>query len=136
MATIFTLGYGNRPPADTLRLIPEGVQVIDVRYKPTAWSPLLTATALRQHFGEQYASIPALGNPSMNPDQWVPEDTGKASLFLMTIAKRLDLGKDVLLLCAEIDPLQCHRRFVAEALRDRVPGATIVHLGVKGTAVL
>jgi len=67
---------------------------------------------------------------SGKPDVWEPAEGGDHALdAVKTLASRIiSLRHTYVLMCAEIDPQRCHRRFVAESIILHVPGLQVVHL--------
>jgi uncharacterized protein (DUF488 family) len=126
---LYTVGYGNRPWAEFLALLPVGVTVIDVRRKPVS---------RYRHYGLEYlhgwlhARVEwqgALGN-APGGVRWLPANgAAAAGAVLLNLAYRIQHGERLVLLCAEADWRKCHRQFVAAVLAERVPGLRIVHLG-------
>jgi uncharacterized protein (DUF488 family) len=132
MPILYTIGYGNRQPSEFFAMIPEGTTIIDVRRRANGWNRAYEETALRERFGVAYLHWPALGNSYRGTkDEWIPEGGwGNACDFLDAAASLLTCKPctDIILMCAESDPMKCHRRFVAEEIAARVPGLEIVHL--------
>jgi uncharacterized protein (DUF488 family) len=52
----------------------------------------------------------------------------RESEALDALAAELPRGPRTVLLCLEADPATCHRRVLAEALAERVPGLRVVDL--------
>jgi uncharacterized protein (DUF488 family) len=127
---LYTIGYGNgrallkdRLPQDRT------VLVVDVRRTTGAWCAAYTGPNLKrilETFGHAYLHMAALGNYGATSTEWVRHHGADAALDC--IAKIIRDGRTVVLLCAEGDAQKCHRRFVAEALVERVPGLTVTHL--------
>lgn len=127
--TLHTIGYGNRSPEVVFAAIPPGALVIDVRARPGCrWQPAYSKRQLAAHFGSRYHHRAALGNVSGSGEAWVSPLPGMVERDLAVIARLLEAGRSVVLLCAEADVMRCHRRWVAEALAERVDGLAIVHL--------
>jgi uncharacterized protein (DUF488 family) len=139
MTLAFTIGYGGRKPEEFTKLLADsGVKtVIDVRLRPDKASMGSYANSkdktkgiagLLAKAGVGYVSLPELGNPFMEYDDWqtrYPDYLRKAgSLLFDRIA---DVPGPVCLLCAEKRVAECHRRHVAEYLaRER--GWAFTHL--------
>ena len=131
--TLYTIGYGNRPPAEFFALLPADCTLIDVRYKPGGWSPSYNKSALEQRLGRRYLHFPALGNASGSADIWTPPlvlapDVPDILEALVSLMQCDATTGPVVLMCAEREANRCHRRLVAQALAERVPGLEIVHL--------
>jgi uncharacterized protein (DUF488 family) len=137
-ATIYTAGYGARPPSQLVALLrAAGVRcVVDVRLRPdrARIAPYKRArdagAGIEQLFagaGIAYRSLPELGNLFLECDDWRPR---YAQLVArsgdLLLARLAGTPEPYCLLCAEEDPAQCHRGVLAERLeRD---GAKVVHL--------
>ena len=127
---LYTIGYGNRQPEAFFALLPEGCTVIDVRRSPRGWHAEYGKKRLRARLGRRYLSWTALGNSSGTAETWAPAE-GIAAAWACIQAMCIHMETDdtpVVLMCAEADPLQCHRRLVAEEVARRVPGLQVVHL--------
>ena len=128
---ILTFGYGNRKDYDVfLKYIDEFkiAYVVDVRLSPKAWTRKWYGDAIEkicQSVNIQYLAKPTLGNTS-GRSNWIPPEPTAAAETLSELAKILDSG-NVLLLCAELDYLRCHRVGVAEEL-EKLTNAEIKHL--------
>jgi uncharacterized protein (DUF488 family) len=145
MATLWTIGYEKLLPPELLNELQHaGVQrLIDVRFRPQSRRPGMSKTRLGQLLGEHgiaYEHRRELGTP---PDlRWLfhagrveearsgyrahVEET--AAEVLDELAAELDGGPRTVLMCLEADPAGCHRRVVAEALRERRPELDVVDL--------
>jgi uncharacterized protein (DUF488 family) len=128
---ILTFGYGNRKDYDVfLKYIDEFkiAYVIDVRLSPKAWTRKWYGDAIEktcQSANIQYLAKPTLGNTS-GRSNWIPPEPIAAAETLTELAEILDSG-NVLLLCAEMDYLRCHRVGVAKEL-EKLTNATVKHL--------
>lgn len=128
---ILTFGYGNRKDYDLfLKYIDEFkiAYVVDVRLSPKAWTRKWYGDAIEkicQSVNIQYLAKPTLGNTS-GRSNWIPPEPSAAAETLTELAKILDSG-NVLLLCAELDYLRCHRVGVAKEL-EKLTNAEIKHL--------
>jgi uncharacterized protein (DUF488 family) len=143
--TLWTIGYERLlPPELVAELQAAGIErLIDVRYRPQSRRPGMSKTRLAEllaDHGIAYEHRKALGTP---PDiRWHFKhghaDTG-APLFrehvertaaheLDALAAELERGPRTALMCLEADPAVCHRRIVAEALRERRPGLEVIDL--------
>ena len=140
MTAAFTIGYGGRKPDDFVGLLTaHGVKtVVDVRLRPDRASMGSYAKAkgvgkglagLLAAAGIGYVSLPELGNPFLEYDDWhtrYPAYLAAAAPFLFD---RLDEGVPgpVCLLCAEKRVAECHRRHVADYL-GRERGWAFTHI--------
>jgi uncharacterized protein (DUF488 family) len=145
--TIWTIGYEKLlPGALVAELEHAGVKrLIDVRYRPQSRRAGMSKTRLGELLGDHgiaYEHRRALGTP---PDiRWyyknkqeaegarrfgahIEHEEGAAALD--ALAEELRAGAPpTALMCLEADPSVCHRRTVAEHLRERVPGLRVVDL--------
>jgi uncharacterized protein (DUF488 family) len=142
---VWTIGYEKLlPPALVAELQAARVQrVIDVRYRPQSRRPGMSKTRLGDLLAEHgiaYEHRRSLGTP---PDiRWlfknrrVAEGRERYRAYLEStaagdvdaLAAELDAGPRTALLCLEAEPAECHRRVIAEALRERRPGLRVVDL--------
>lgn len=145
MATLWTIGYERlRPEALAAELQAAGVErVIDVRLRPQSRKPGMSKTRLGQMLAEHHIAYEhrrELGTPpdirALYRDAKVERAAAAFREHLETaaadeldrLAAELDRGPRTALLCLEEDPERCHRRVVAEAVRERRPGLEIVDL--------
>jgi uncharacterized protein (DUF488 family) len=118
-------------------------RVIDVRQRPQSRRPGMSKTRLGELLGDHgiaYEHRRALGTP---PDlRWLFR-TGRiaegaaayrqhveraAPDALDALAAELDLAPPTALLCLEADPAACHRRVIADALRERRADLVVIDL--------
>jgi uncharacterized protein (DUF488 family) len=147
MPTIWTIGYERLlPPELVAELRAAAVQrLIDVRYRPQSRRAGMSKTRLGELLGDHgiaYEHRRALGTP---PDiRWFYKHNRSAegaerfgAYVEAESADALDalageLGDPstprTALMCLEDDPAVCHRRTLAEHLRERVPGLRVVDL--------
>jgi uncharacterized protein (DUF488 family) len=143
--TLWTIGYEKLlPPALVAELEHARVErLIDVRYRPQSRRPGMSKTRLGELLGEHgiaYEHRRELGTP---PDiRWFYKHgraaegapafrahvEQHAAEALDRLASELDRGPRTALLCLEADPDVCHRRQLADALRERRPGLEVVDL--------
>jgi uncharacterized protein (DUF488 family) len=143
--TIFTVGYERLlPPALVAELEAAGVRrVIDVRFRPQSRRPGMSKTRLAEllsDHGIAYEHRKALGTP---PDiRWLFKHgraaegapafrehvERTAAHELDELAAELERGPRTALMCLEADPAVCHRRVVADALRERRGDIAVVDL--------
>jgi uncharacterized protein (DUF488 family) len=145
LPTLWTIGYEKLlPPALVAELEHARVErLIDVRYRPQSRRPGMSKTRLGELLGEHgiaYEHRRELGTP---PDiRWFYKH-GRAAEgapafrahvektaadALDRLASELDNGPRTVLLCLEADPNVCHRRQLADALRERRPDLEVVDL--------
>ena len=145
MPTIWTIGYERLLPAELVaELRAARIQrLIDVRFRPQSRRPGMSKTRLGETLGDHgiaYEHRRPLGTP---PDiRWLfkagrvgeaaPEYRAHlerhAAHEVDALAAELERGPRTALLCLEADPATCHRRLVAEALAERLPGLRVVDL--------
>ncbi len=143
--TVFTIGYGNRPIEDFLGLLRQyGIETVcDVRSSPySSRFPNFTRDSLSQALSAKDVKYVFLGNelgarPS-DPDLY---EDGRASYTAMANSaafrqgiERVEVGAEkytLALLCAEKDPLDCHRAIlISPALA--AAGIVVNHIGPGG----
>jgi uncharacterized protein (DUF488 family) len=145
--TIWTIGYEKLlPGALVAELEHAGVKrLIDVRYRPQSRRAGMSKTRLGELLGDHgiaYEHRRALGTP---PDiRWyyknkreaegaelfgahIEHDEGAAALDALAEELRAD-APPTALMCLEADPAVCHRRTIAEHLRERIPALRVVDL--------
>jgi uncharacterized protein (DUF488 family) len=131
---IFTVGYQGRSPEDLTRaLLDHGIElVVDVRLRPMSRRRGFGRTALAiscESSGIHYEHDRALGTPAdildtfrrtgdYNWDAYVEHLDSQPELLDRAIL--LAASQRTCLLCFEADPLECHRRFVAERLASHL----------------
>lgn len=147
--TLWTIGYEKLlPGALVAELEHAGVRrLIDVRYRPQSRRAGMSKTRLGELLGEHgiaYEHRRALGTP---PDiRWYyknrqeaegarrfaqhieHDDAGVAALDALAEELRAAGAPPTALMCLEAEPAVCHRRTLAEHLRERVPGLRVVDL--------
>ena len=141
--TLISLGYEGRSVGDLIgALSGNSVSVlVDVRLTPLSRKPGMSkrrlAEALRDA-GIEYVHLPALGNPKDNresfrngdPVSWTrfrAQLTGNvATEALDHLADLLSREVVVAVLCFERDHESCHRRMIAEAVREVRPSIELV----------
>ena len=140
-----TIGFTNKGAEEFFaRLRKAGVKrVVDVRLNNTNQLAGFTKRDDLKFFtkeirGAGYVHLPLLAPTQDMLDEYKKEKRGwehyeKRFLDLMKerqIEKNIEreVLEDACLLCSEDEPHQCHRRLVAEYLRDRWSGVEIDHL--------
>lgn len=139
MKKLFTIGYGGRSPADFVALLTRaGVRcVVDVRLRPDkasmgafvkARTPDKGIEKLLAGAGIAYRSLPELGNPFLESDDW----PGRYARYFAAAGELLldrlaEVPEPFCLLCAEKRAADCHRRTIAEFLAAR-DGWSVEHL--------
>lgn len=123
---IYTLGYGGRYYEAALQqaenLAREGM-IIDTRIVPHTKLVGFDQEDLQREYGLRYIHISALGNRNYKggPIELVDEESGLQQL------EEWLARFPILLLCGCTDVTTCHRRYIANKLRERT-GASICHL--------
>ena len=145
MPTIWTIGYERlRPEMLAAELEAAGVErVLDVRERPQSRKPGMSKTNLGTLLGAHgiaYEHRRELGTPPELRALYRSNKTERAAAGyrehvegtardeLERLAGELDDGPRTALLCLEEEPEHCHRRVIAEALRDRRPDLEVVDL--------
>jgi uncharacterized protein (DUF488 family) len=142
---ILTIGYEGRSAVDVLRLLSEnGVEVLlDIRLRPSSRKPGLSKSGLAvacKAAGIRYIHEKRLGTPPemmehVRSGQGYSE-TEHAAYRKYLVEKQEDAlleacgtagAAKTCLLCFEIDPMNCHRRIVAEEMA-RHSGLHVSHL--------
>jgi uncharacterized protein (DUF488 family) len=144
VATIWTIGYEQLwPDALVAELEAAGIQrVLDVRLRPQSRRPGMSKTKLALKLAEHgiaYEHRRELGTPleirglfraghlKEAAAAYRVHADAHAGVELDALATELD-GPRTALLCLEANPAGCHRRVVAELLRERVAGLEVVDL--------
>lgn len=145
MPTLATIGYEGATIREVLDTLEDAKidTLVDVRAVAMSRRPGFAKSALSAHLNErgiEYLHFRALGTPA---DGRAAARSGRTEVMhrifrehLATDAAQAELsrlvdlvraGKHVCILCFEADPAKCHRRLVAEALREKIR-ATIADL--------
>jgi uncharacterized protein (DUF488 family) len=136
--TIWTIGYSNRSPATFLELLNEhGIEaLVDVRSFPTSKI---------EHFRKEQMEkwLPKHGIEYL----WFGKELGgyrhggykrhmQTKLFREGIKKLLETAKNkhACIMCMEINPKYCHRRFISAYLEKK--GVKVMHITAKGQTSL
>jgi uncharacterized protein (DUF488 family) len=147
MPDLWTIGYERLPPdALVAELKAAGVRrVLDVRFRPQSRRPGMSKTKLAARLaahGIAYEHLRALGTP---PDirplyrrgavrqgaeafRAHVERTAAAELDALAAAVAAPDAPRTALLCLEAEPAHCHRRVLAEQLRERIPELRVTDL--------
>lgn len=116
---IYTTGYTGKKPEDLKSLVKRlGARLIDIRYSPNSRVPQWRQKALLELVGETYYHLPMLGNKAYREGRieiWNFE-SGESWLFWHT---KDHPEQPIILLCACKDYETCHRKVVADGLRER-----------------
>lgn len=127
VSQVWALGYRSVEDRDHLRQLFDAADeqascrlLVDIRYRPLwPYHPEWSRKQLQARYRHQYRYLHALGNrrydrPDLAPEL-VDEQAGLACLI-----NWLQMGWDVVLLCACAGYATCHRRLVAERLQQAV----------------
>ena len=126
--TLYTLGYGQALPDVVLAKLPADVILLDVRDSPGGWHQGYTAAALHKRLGARYFGCPLLGNVGRTANKWQAPSELIAMGLIDGIVAEMQEGREFCLFCAERAVSNCHRRFIADAIADRLRGVKVVHL--------
>jgi uncharacterized protein (DUF488 family) len=145
--SVWTIGYERlTPDALIAELRAAGVRrVLDVRYRPQSRRPGMSKTKLAARLAQDgiaYEHRKVLGTPpEIRPlfrsgatqrarEAFRPrlEQTAGAELDALAAELTRRRAPRTALLCLEAEPAHCHRRVVAEQLRERVPTLRVVDL--------
>jgi len=111
---ILTIGYGGKTPTEFFKELQklEPCVVVDVRRDPEhAFLGIYTKSHLKKVI-PNYVSIPELGNKVKTlPPEYVNKKAGFIKLLTL-----LQTNKRIVLLCAEKNEENCHRKFIKEEL--------------------
>jgi uncharacterized protein (DUF488 family) len=150
MASVHTIGHSNLPAADFLRLLQlHGIDcVVDVRstpasqYNPQYNKPVL-AEFLREndilylHFGKEFGARhtnPMLHDGEGKVDFEKVRKTAEFKLGVERLRQGVEKGYCPALMCAEADPLECHRfSMISNYLAEN--GFEVLHI-LKGGEVV
>ncbi len=134
MGMLYTIGYERRTALELLTTLKQrGVErVVDVRQYPNSRRRGFSKSALARLFGEAgitYESVPVLGSPPNLRRAY--RLTGDAAAFFREYERYLETQRDALfhlldlvraetccLLCYERDADLCHRKVVAERIKE------------------
>jgi uncharacterized protein (DUF488 family) len=147
MPTLWTIGYERLPPdALVAELEAAGVRrVLDVRFRPQSRRPGMSKTKLGERLARHriaYEHRRALGTPPEIRPLYRSGAVGRAAKAFRThveatAAAELDAlaaelaepdAPPTALLCLEAEPAHCHRRVLAERLKERTPALEVVDL--------
>lgn len=148
--TVHTIGHSNHPAEDFLRLLQlYGVDcVVDVRstpasqYNPQYNKPVL-ANFLKEndimylHFGREFGARhtdPKLQDASGKVDFEKVQASADFKLGIERLQQGVDKGYFPALMCAEADPLECHRFSMISKMLE-IEGFEVVHILKDGEAV-
>jgi len=142
MTTVFTIGHSRHAPGHFTWLLHTHTiaRLVDVRSHPVSkWAPHFDKISLTQLLETQHLDYVYLGRQlgGRPEDRSFYREDGSVDYalraaapdFVAGIAQLVEFARDrrTVILCAEEDPLHCHRRrLVAPALRRA--GFTIMHI--------
>jgi uncharacterized protein (DUF488 family) len=127
--TLYTVGYSTLGGMEQLEAFLAGrVILIDIRYLPASrWQPEWSRKRLYERFAPNYQHIRDLGNINYHSLD-LPIRLFDAKRGVSKIVQLLQQGYDICLLCTCSDWKTCHRRIVADLVRDELPDIQPVHL--------
>ena len=143
---IYTIGFTKKSAEEFFELLRKnGIQlVLDIRLNNTSQMAGFTKKDDLRYFAREICGAEYIHDPNLAPTQeilddirhkkisWEEYETRFTRLLKeRKIEKTLDkalFSKRTVLLCSEASADQCHRRLVAEYLRDRWGDVEIVHL--------
>lgn len=112
---IYTTGYSGKS-VDDLRALAERLNavVVDIRLRPQSrWQPKWNKSSLSILLEDRYIWVGELGNVKYKEKQIEIKDLDAG------LEKVLAIERDVILLCSCSEYENCHRKTVADALRER-----------------
>lgn len=116
---LYTIGYNNfsffefRDKIKSLNAI-----VIDVRYSPHSYSSFWNKEYMTNLLGDSYMYIKELGNKNYK-DKNLEFDIEDLENGSKKITELLDIGINCILMCSCFDYNKCHRKLVAEYIREK-----------------
>jgi uncharacterized protein (DUF488 family) len=143
---IYTIGYGNRAIGDFLELLRRyGVEcLVDTRSLPySRFRPDFRKKALQEHLekaGLQYLYLgDALGGKRIDPDCYVNGELDLQRLYskpsfqaaIEQVAETARQGLQLVLMCAELRPDQCHRSWMLTTPLEAL-GFEVFHIDEHG----
>ncbi len=143
MIKIFTIGFTKKSAEQFFTQLqqPELVRLIDVRLNNVSQLAGFTKKNDLSFFLREIINIDYLHLPDLAPTKMILQEYQRnknwqvyEQQFLALMAQRQieTLDKDLIhggcLLCSEATPQHCHRRLVAEYLREQWSGVEIQHL--------
>ena len=124
---LYTVGYNNFSFFEFRDKIKSlGVIIIDIRYSPNSYSTFWNKQYLEDIFGNSYIHLPELGNKNYkNPEKEF--DIVDIEAGANKVIEYMDLGFNCILLCACGDVDKCHRKLVAEKIKEK-SNCEIIHI--------
>lgn len=134
MLTCYTIGYGNRNLGEFTRLLKENMisRIVDVRSYPHSEREDFNAESLAEALPKEeimYVHYPRLGGlRKIAYQEFMKSEDFKTALEgLFELIRNSEKDETAIaIMCAEKNPRNCHRRFVAEALEKK--GVRVVHI--------
>ena len=129
---LYTIGYATLKGVEELQgLFDQQVLVVDIRYYPASrWRPEWSRKRLSERLTTNDCHIRELGNVNYRSST-LPIELVDATVGISLIARFLQAGHDVCLLCACADWHNCHRRLVAELLQKEIVNIRPVHISAE-----
>ena len=148
---VFTIGFTRKPARRFFELVSRSgaKRIVDVRLNNASQLSAFAKKDDLAFFLAEICSIEYVHAPNLAPTADMLKAYRKGQVDWMTYERQfLDLMRerrieetmpeslvaDACLLCSEDQPHRCHRRLVAEYLRDRWGGIEIDHLGLSDTS--
>lgn len=145
--SILTIGYEGRTADEFVRIL-KAFQVevlVDVRERPLSRKRGFAKSALARLLsgvGKSYRHMGALGSPKQLRAELHREgdyrrffrqykalmSTPEKAGAIEALTRLLQDGKKVCLMCFEKDAEMCHRKIVADAVKNKCPGLEVVNL--------
>lgn len=128
--TVYTIGHSNRDAEDFLAVVRHyGVtRLVDVRSQPRSRFEHFKRAALATWLPQAGIDYVWMGDTlgGLRPGGYVAWMGDPAFAVGLAQLEALARERPTVFMCAERDPLRCHRRYIAAALRDR--GWDVRHL--------
>ena len=126
---IYTIGHSDRPLKDFINLLKErGIEVlIDIRSYPTSVWEHFTKESLEKTLKGHGLRYLWLGELLGGLHEASREDYDRGVQEILKLSSR----NKVAIMCAEKDPLSCHRLRISSELEENY-GATVLHIIDKG----
>lgn len=118
---IYLIGYSGRTIDDLKRIVGEFSILIDIRFSAKSRLPGFSAKSLEREFPNQYLHLWEWGNESYSGESIKIYKPNEGLTIVLDMLTKLDSGGwrgDLFLMCVCKDGHKCHRRQVAELLRE------------------
>jgi uncharacterized protein (DUF488 family) len=119
MRKVYTTGYTGKKPEDLKAMVERlGARLLDIRYSANSRVPQWRWSALSDLVGDAYYCLPNLGNRAYKEGRIEIDNLDAGEDWLFWHFKDHP-EQPVILLCACKDYATCHRKVVAEELKQR-----------------